>query len=229
MASGVDSGSDPGSQDPYAKLGITADSGFEEVQRAKAAALSSAGDDPQARAKVEAAYDAVLMARLRERQSGKVSMAAANASAREQQGATQAAGGAEGNGVLTRLRQFSLPTPTVSPAGWVPELALVEGQGLLVRAGVGVVGLLLLMATTGTADLVLSLATIGLFVSQVRRGRRPLASLGWSFLLLAVGLAVGAVLLGAMGAGSATFPVAPDQVQAIPAFLLMLAGALLLA
>jgi len=229
MASGVDSGSDPGSQDPYSKLGITADSGFEEVQRAKAAALSSAGDDPQARAKVEAAYDAVLMARLRERQSGKVSMAAANASAREQQGATQAAGGAEGNGVLTRLRQFSPPTPTVSPAGWVPELALVEGQGLLVRAGVGVVGLLLLMATTGTADLVLSLATIGLFVSQVRRGRRPLASLGWSLLLLAVGLAAGAFVLTAMGAGSATFPVAPDQLQAIPALLLMLAGALLLA
>ena len=229
MASGVDSGSDPGSQDPYAKLGITADSGFEEVQRAKSAALTSAGDDPQARAKVEAAYDAVLMARLRERQSGKVSMAAANASAREQQGASQSAAGSGGPGVLTRLRQFSFPTPSVSSAGWVPELTLVEGQGLLVRVGVGVVGLLLLMATTSTADLVLSLATIGLFVSQVRRGRRPLASLGWSFLLLALGLAVGALLLGAMGAGTATFPVAPDQLQAIPALLLMLAGALLLA
>ncbi len=229
MASGVDSGSDPGSQDPYAKLGISADSGFEDVQRAKAAALTSAGDDPQARAKVEAAYDAVLMARLRDRQSGKVSMAAANASAREQQGATQVAGSADDSGVLTRLRQLSLPTPSISTAGWMPDLRLVEGQDLLVRAGVGVVGLLLLMATTGTADLVLSLATIGLFISQVRRGRRPLASLGWSLLLLAVGLAVGALLLSAMGAGTATLPVAPDQVQALPAFLLMLAGALLLA
>jgi hypothetical protein len=56
-----------------------------------------------------------------------------------------------------------------------------------------------------------------------------LASLGWSFLLLAVGLAVGALLISAMGAGSSTFPVAPDQLQAIPALLLMLAGALLLA
>ena len=80
MASGVDSGSDPGSQDPYSRLGITADSGFDEVQKAKAAALSAAGDDPQARAKVEAAYDAVLMARLRERQTGKISVAAATAS-----------------------------------------------------------------------------------------------------------------------------------------------------
>jgi len=229
MASGVDSGSDPGSQDPYAKLGITADTGFEDVQRAKSAALESAGDDLQARAKVEAAYDAVLMSRLRERQSGKVSMDAANASVREQQGATQALSGTEARGVLTRLRQFSFPVPSVSSAGWVPDLALVEGQELWLRAGVGVVGLLLLLATTGTADLVLSLTTIGLFVSQVRRGRRPLASLGWSFLLLAVGLAVGALLISAMGAGSFTFPVAPDQLQAIPALLLMLAGALLLA
>ncbi len=229
MASGVDSGSDPGSQDPYTKLGISADSGFDDVQRAKATALSSAGDDAQARAKIEAAYDAVLMARLRERQSGKVSMAAASASAREQQGGGQVAAGSTAPSVMTRLRQFSLPTPSVSPAGWMPELSLVEGQGLLVRAGIGAVALLLLMATTGTADLVLSLATIGLFVSQVRRGRRPLASLGWSLLLLAVGLAVGALVLGAMGAGASTFPVAPDQVQAIPALLLMLAGALLLA
>ena len=229
MASGVDSGSDPGSQDPYAKLGITADSGFEDVQRAKAAALSSAGDDPQARAKVEAAYDAVLMARLRERQSGKVSMAAANASAREQLGATPVTTAAEGAGVLTRLRQFSFPTPSVSSAGWMPDLVLVQDQGLVVRSAVGAVGLLLLMATTGTADLVLSLATIGLFLSQVRRGRRPLASLGWSFLLLAVGLALGALVLNVLAAASVSIPVAPDQLQAIPAFLLMLAGALLLA
>ena len=228
MASGVDSGSDPGSQDPYARLGITADSGFDEVQKAKAAALTAAGDDPQARAKVEAAYDAVLMARLRERQTGKISVAAATASEREQQVASQGSGSSLGAGVLTRLRQFSIPAPSVSPGSWMPDLSLVEGQGLVVRAVAGGLGLVLLFLAAGSADFVLSLATIGLFVSQIRRGRRPLPSLGWSLLLLAVGLAFGAVF-SALLAPSVGSVLTPEQLQSIPALLLMWAGALLLA
>lgn len=228
MASGVDSGSDSGSQDPYARLGITADSGFEAVQQAKAAALDAAGDDPQARAKVEAAYDAVLMARLRERQTGKLSVAAASASEREQQVSSQASASNNGPTVLTRLRQLSIPKPSASVGSWTPTLALVEGQGLLVRAVAGGLGLLLLVATSGSADLVLSLGTIGLFLSQIKRGRRPLASLCWSVLLLAVGLAVGALFVAV--AGSALVPLfGADQLQALPALLLLLAGALLLA
>ena len=174
MASGIDPGSDPGSQDPYDRLGITADCGFEAVQQAKAAALAAAGDDPQERAKVEAAYDAVLMARLRERQTGKISMAAANASEREQQVSSASTTASNGPGVLTRLRQLSIPTPSVSSASWVPSLDLVEGQGLLVRAAIGAVAVLLLLASPGAAELVLSLGTIGAFVSQVKRGRRRL-------------------------------------------------------
>ncbi|MGC6483766.1 MAG: CPP1-like family protein [Synechococcus sp.] len=228
MASGVDSGSEPDSQDPYAQLGITAESSFDTVQQAKAAALEAAGEDPQARAKVEAAYDAVLMARLRERQTGKISVAAASASEREQQMASPTLPLNNSSGVLTRLRQFSLPTPSVNGGSWAPSLVLVEGQGFLVRAVAGGFGLLLLLASAGAADLVLSLATIGVFLSQVKRGRRPLASLGWSVMLLAVGLALGALLVAV--AGSAVVPVfSADQLQALPAGLLLLAGALLLA
>ena len=74
----------------------------------------------------------------------------------------------------------------------------------------------------------LSLGTIGLFLSQIKRGRRPLASFGWSVLLLAVGLAVGALFVAV--AGSAVVPLfGADQLQALPALLLLLAGALLLA
>ena len=77
---------DPGSgaEDPYAKLGVTPSSGFEAVQQARERCLENAAEDPQERARVEAAYDAVLMARLRNRQDGQVSQAAASASAREQ-------------------------------------------------------------------------------------------------------------------------------------------------
>ena len=110
----------------------------------------------------------------------------------------------------------------------MPDLSLVEGQGLVVRAVAGGLGLVLLFLAAGSADFVLSLATIGLFVSQIRRGRRPLPSLGWSLLLLAVGLACGAVF-SALLAPSVGSVLTPEQLQSIPALLLMWAGALLLA
>ena len=85
MASGVDLGSSSESQDPYERLGISADAGFEEVQRARETSLKAAGDDPMARARIETAYDSVLMGRLRERQSGTISSAAVTASRLENQ------------------------------------------------------------------------------------------------------------------------------------------------
>ena len=228
MASGVESGSDPGSQDPYVLLGITADAGFEAVQQAKLTALEAAGDNPLARAKVEAAYDAVLMTRLRERQTGRISSAAASASEREQQVATPSGVLSGSSGVLTRLRQLSLPTAQSGGASWMPTLSLSEGQGLLIRSVAGAVGLVLLLAAPGSADLVLSLATIGVFVSQIKRSRRPLASLGWSVLLLAMGLAIGAVVHTLLGTSLGTL-LTNDQVQSLPALALLVAGALLLA
>ena len=42
-------------------------------------------------------------------------------------------------------------------------------------------------------ELLLALSTIGVFISQVKRGRRPLGSLGWTLLLIA-GLSLGALL-----------------------------------
>ena len=82
MNQGPDSstGSQPS---PYERLGIETGASFEAVQAAKQARLEEVGENPQARAQVEAAYDAVLMDRLKERQQGKVSTAALNASARE--------------------------------------------------------------------------------------------------------------------------------------------------
>jgi Protein of unknown function (DUF3353). len=134
MASGTDSGSDSSSQDPYVRLSISRDASFEGVQQARDRALAAAGDDPQARARVEAAYDAVLMERLRERQSGRVSSAAATASQREQQveAAAPIDRGVPG-ALLTRLRQFSLPSSATQAGSWMPDLSLVEGQGLMVR------------------------------------------------------------------------------------------------
>ena len=228
MASGVDLGSSSESQDPYERLGISADAGFEEVQRARETSLKAAGDDPMARARIETAYDAVLMGRLRERQSGTISSAAVTASRLEDQSAsTPASSPVNPSALLTRIRNLSLPSPKLNSAGFLPSLSLVEGKGLLVRLIAGGIGLLLLLAAPTAIDLVLALSTIGLFISLVKRGRRPLGALGWSLALVAVGLVLGAVIA-ALFASQAGLPLNPILFEALPAYLVVLAGILLL-
>jgi hypothetical protein len=57
---------------PYEKLGIGEDASFEEVQRARDRMLLEFDDDELQQEAIEAAYDAVLMDRLRARQEGKI-------------------------------------------------------------------------------------------------------------------------------------------------------------
>ena len=196
------------------------------MQAARSRCLAETDNDPQAKARVEAAYDAVLMARLRERQQGQVSAAAATASQKEESSAS-ASPSLPGVSVLQRLR---LPQVTPSMAGMAPSWSLVEGQGLVVRLVAGVAALLLLLFSPGAGQLVLALGLIGCFLSQVRRGRRPLPSLGWSLLVLGLGLVVGSVLTVSLSSTAfSQLNLSLEQVQAIPAALLLWLAALLLA
>ena len=196
------------------------------MQAARSRCLAETDNDPQAKARVEAAYDAVLMARLRERQQGQVSAAAATASQKEESSAS-ASPSLPGVSVLQRLR---LPQVTPSMAGMAPSWSLVEGQGLVVRLFAGVAALLLLLFSPGAGQLVLALGLIGCFLSQVRRGRRPLPSLGWSLLVLGLGLVVGSVLTVSLSSTAfSQLNLSLEQVQAIPAALLLWLAALLLA
>ena len=153
MAAVGESGASSGSDDPYARLGLAPGASFDEVQAARSRCLAETDNDPQAKARVEAAYDAVLMARLRERQQGQVSAAAATASQKEESSAS-ASPSLPGVSVLQRLR---LPQVTPSMAGMAPSWSLVEGQGLVVRLFAGVAALLLLLFSPGAGQLVLAL------------------------------------------------------------------------
>lgn len=229
MAAGLNPGDDTDGQDPYQQLQIRPDASFDEVQRARDRVLKTCGEDAVARAKVEGAYDAVLMDRLRDRQSGRLSAEAATASRMEREqgegAASQTSNGPAA--LLTRFRNFSLPAPSLKGSAVVPDLTLVQGQGLVVRLSLGALALLLLLFAPQTIELLLALGTIGLFMSQIRRGRRPLGSLGWSVLLLILGLVVGALLSVAVAGSGLPFTV--EQWQSLPALLLLLAGTLLLA
>ena len=52
-----------GTDSPYVRLGVSDDASFDAVHAAKTERLAACGDDPQARARIEADYDAVLMDR----------------------------------------------------------------------------------------------------------------------------------------------------------------------
>lgn len=226
-----ESGAESGSDDPYIRLGLSQDATFEQVQAAKARCIADVDGDDQARARVEAAYDAVLMARLRDRQQGQVSPAAATASQREEGVGSAPLTGPSfpGTSVLQKIRT-NLPDPSQSLASLAPQWSLVDGQGRIVRIIAGIIGLGLLVVSVASVQLVLALACIGVFLSQVRRGRRPLASLGWTLLALIVGLLVGSLLTTALSPTALQqLSITPAQIQALPAAVLLWLAALFLA
>jgi Protein CHAPERONE-LIKE PROTEIN OF POR1-like len=57
---------------PYEKLGVTESASFEEIQGVRDRLRQEHSGDPKRSAEVEAAYDAVLMQRLKLRQEGKI-------------------------------------------------------------------------------------------------------------------------------------------------------------
>ena len=217
---------------PYALLGVRADASFEQVQSAKQERLAEVGDDPLARARIEAAYDAVLMERLKERQQGKVSTAARSASAREQTTTTTKNGAGPSLPALSKLPSLpSLPAAGRLPALSLPALSLLQGRdGLVVLGGGAVLLALLLLVPATSPELLLALGTLGTIAMLQRRNRRFWSAVGWSFALLVLGLVLGGLLTGALSPVLPLgLPLNPLQVQSLPALLLLIIGALLIA
>ena len=230
MNQGPDSSSTGSQPSPYERLGIETGASFEAVQAAKQARLEEVGENPQARAQVEAAYDAVLMDRLKERQQGKVSTAALNASAREAKAPAAAAAARPSLPSLPKLPALpkaSLPSTSFS----LPSLELAEGQQRwLPLGGFAALTLLLLLTPASSAELVLALSTLFSVVLLQRRNRRFLQAVGFSVLLLSLGLGLGALLLQVSDPSLPLgLPLDAHQVQSLPALLLLLLGALLIA
>ncbi len=222
-----------GPSGPYQRLGISPDASFDEVQMARQERLEAVGDDPQARARVEAAYDAVLMERLRERQQGKVSSAALSASKREEvkPAATPRSPSRPALPSLPSLPQLPGGSKLQAPSFSLPNLALAEGrERWFPLLADGLLLVLVLFTPPGSAELVLALATGVTVVNLQRRNGRFLAAVGWSFALLSLGLLLGGGLAQLLDpALPLGLPIALQQVQSLPALLLLLLGALLIA
>ena len=226
-------GSEPApSGSPYERLGVTPDASFDEVQAARQQQLEAVADDPQARARVEAADDAVQMERLRERQQGKVSSAAVTASKREEiKPPVARVPSRPALPQLPSLPQFSGGNKLQAPSFTLPSVSLAEGrERWFPLLADGLLLLLLLVTPPGSAEVLLALATGVTVVNLRRRNGRFLAAVGWSFALLSVGLLLGGLLtLGLDPALPLGLPLALPQVQSLPALILLLLGALLIA
>jgi len=221
-----DSSGSPGEgADPYQRLQVAADASFDEVQAARQARLDEAGDDPMARSRIEAAYDAVLMGRLKERQQGKVSSAARTASQREQAPPPPSRPALP---ALSNLPQ--LPAVNFRAPGPLPAMALATGRERWFPLAVdGVLLLLLLLVPSAPPELLLALATLVTVINLQRRRGRMLAAVGYSFGLLVLGLLLGALLHSVLNSSLPLgLPLGELQVQSLPALVLLLLGALLI-
>ena len=222
-------GSGTNSQDPYLILGLTKDAGFDDIQKARDQKLMQAGDDQISKAKIEAAYDSLLMLSLKSRQLGNVSNEAINASKKEN--VAKKLGEIGASSILTRLKKLKLSGSDTSSGGsFFPDLELASGQQLIIRICLGVlVFFLVLILPSESIELILSFSTIGLFISQVRRGRTFFSSVIWCILLLSIGLLSGYLLLGgAQSFVDNTASLSSDKFEAIPAVFLLWLGVLFL-
>ena len=224
----TNSQSNSNSQDPYLILGINEGASFDAIQEAKEKKLIQAGEDQITKAKIEAAYDSLLMVSLKSRQLGNASNEAKTASKKENE--SKKVGDIGPGSLLTRLKNLNFPKYEASKSNFLPSLELPSGQELNIRISLGILAfLLVLIVPSESVELILSLSTIGLFISQSRRGRPFLSSILWCILLLSIGLLSGALLLGGAqsfieNAGS----LSSDKFEAIPAVFLLWLGVIFL-
>ena len=228
MDSGTNSQLNSNSKDPYLILGLNEGASFDAIQEARDKKLIEARDDQIAKAKVEAAYDSLLMVSLKSRQLGNASNEAIDASKKENE--AKKVGESAAGSLLTRLRNLNLPKYEASTSNFLPSLELPSGQELNIRISFGILAfLLVLIVPSESVELILSFSTIGLFISQARRGRTFVSSIVWCILLLSIGLLSGALLLG----GAQSFldtagSISSDKLEAIPAVFLIWLGVLFL-
>jgi hypothetical protein len=192
---------------PYERLGISTDASFEEIQAAKHRLQTAGSSDPQAIDDIEAAYDSILMDRLKMRQEGKISVP-------------------EGIRFPEKSVQ-TLPLPKLAP----PKLGNVEigelvemptGRNLAIGAGVATV----LAASAALPDtrsdglpLILALsAGYTIFALKIKSNR-----LGRAFAITGIGL-VGAIGLTMLLLGAADVSIegfGADKIAALVAIVVL--------
>jgi hypothetical protein len=173
-------------QNPYEQLGVTEDASFEEIQEAKTRLTKEYEDDQRRKEAVEAAYDSIIMDRLRLRQEGKIK-------------------------VPERIRfperakpakpKPQAPNPANSPA-WLQRLLDTPSRNdLLIAAGIFVLLVAITLSSGESASVMLALGFAATAYLLNRKENRLGRSLLISLASLLIGIGLGAALAPVVAAG----------------------------
>jgi hypothetical protein len=200
--------SDP---NPYEQLGVSENASFEEIQAAKQLAVARSGNDAQLMDKLEAAYDAILMERLKMRQQGKIKVPDD-----VRFGETPTSANAP----------KSIPIKLPQPKGWLNDLfTLPDTKSILTTTAVyiGLAGLSSVPAIASQSLpllLAFGLAFSLYFINNKSRNfKKALLS---SFGAVLLGILLGGLLVNyGLGESLATIGFDPTIVAALCAYLLL--------
>lgn len=171
-------------QNPYEILGVTKDASFDEIQDARNHLVQQYSSDPKRVEIVEAAYDGVLMERLRMRQEGKIKVP-------------------EGIRYAERFLQAPAkesPAPPQQSPSWIQRLIDQPSAADILLPGVlfsGLSGLSIFMGAAGEQVLQLSLI-VGVGASLYFLNRKE-GKFGRAVLLTSLGLIAGLIVGGLLG------------------------------
>ncbi len=193
-------------QNPYEILEVAENASFEDIQTARDRMIELHPEDEKSRQNVEAAYDSVLMDRLRKRQEGKIKVP-------------------EGIRFAERLAEKRTPKlnmPQISPSPtWFqqsldqPDLQEVAIVGACYTA---LSGFALLAASVDTLAFLLALG-VGFSLYWLNRKEQKL---GRAFLLTLAAIGVGALIGSALlQTGLQTDPVQPEAILSCVMFVML--------
>ena len=194
-------------QNPYEQLGVTEESSFEEIQEAKQRLVQQYQNDSKIVELIEAAYDSVLMDRLRMRQEGRIK-------------------------VPDRIRfpeRLAIPveskpvTSSKSPNWWQSSIDTPSAQDIGVPAVIyACLGAITLLVPDPSGSLLPLLLAFGVFVNIYFFNRKE-KRFGRALLFTLAGLVLGV----ALGAGLASLAAKADlnilgdrQIYALITFLI---------
>ncbi len=190
----------------YKTLGLDESSSFEEVQVARKRLLEECENNPQQKEAIEAAYDAILMERLRMRQEGKIKVPDRIRFAEKS---------AES---MPSTPRVSLPAP--QPPGWLQDWLDTPSRDDILWPSVAFLGLAALAwfaPNSAATALGFSVAATIFFINRKER------KFWRSFAFAAGGLLVG-VLLGVLAIsliGQQSLGLTPERVNGVVAIITM--------
>ncbi len=164
-------------QNPYEKLKVAEDASFEEIQNARDRLIKRCQDEEDSREAIEAAYDAVLMDRLRKRQEGKIKVP---------EGIRFAERSAE------KLPKLALPQMNASPS-WLQRSLDTPSFREVTIAGVVYAALAGISVGAQTIDALAFLLALGVGFHLYWINRKE-QKLGRAFLLTLLALVVGGLI-----------------------------------